>query len=87
MLDHVCLARVGAFARAWFAGIALAEDAPMAPTHEQVMQDGLGVAAMGSLMATTAKVRGLEDAVIDGAARDITETGSMLEALERYHRY
>jgi len=38
-----------------------------------VMQDGLDVAAMGNLMATTAKVRGLSGAVIDGAVRDITE--------------
>ncbi|MBX9964312.1 MAG: RraA family protein [Burkholderiales bacterium] len=38
-----------------------------------VMQDGLEIAAMGNLMATTAKVRGLEGAVIDGAVRDITE--------------
>ena len=87
MLDHVCLARAGAFAIVWFAGAVLAEDAPMAPTHEQVMHDGLEIAALGSLMATTAKVRGLEDAVIDGAVRDIPETGPMLEALERYHRY
>ena len=38
-----------------------------------VMQNGLEIAAMGNLMATTAKVRGLEGAVIDGAVRDITE--------------
>ena len=38
-----------------------------------VMQDGLEVAAMGNLMATTARVRGLAGAVIDGAVRDITE--------------
>lgn len=38
-----------------------------------VMQDGLEIAAMGNLMATTAKVRGLEGVVIDGAVRDITE--------------
>jgi regulator of RNase E activity RraA len=38
-----------------------------------VMEDGLQIAAMGNLMATTAKVRGLEGAVIDGAVRDITE--------------
>lgn len=38
-----------------------------------VMQDGLEIAAMGNLMATTAKVRGLAGAVIDGAVRDITE--------------
>ncbi len=38
-----------------------------------VMQDGLEIAAMGNLMATTAKVRGLAGAVIDGAVRDVTE--------------
>ena len=38
-----------------------------------VMQDGLEIAAMGNLMATTAKVRGLAGAVIDGAVRDISE--------------
>lgn len=38
-----------------------------------VMQDGLEIAAMGNLMATTAKVRGLEGAVIDGAVRDTAE--------------
>ncbi|MEQ1880573.1 MAG: RraA family protein [Burkholderiales bacterium] len=38
-----------------------------------VMQDGLDIAAMGNLMGTTAKVRGLAGAVIDGAVRDITE--------------
>jgi regulator of RNase E activity RraA len=37
------------------------------------MQDGLEIAAMGNLMGTTAKVRGLAGAVIDGAVRDITE--------------
>lgn len=38
-----------------------------------VMQDGLEIAAMGNLMATTARVRGLAGAVIDGAIRDVTE--------------
>jgi regulator of RNase E activity RraA len=38
-----------------------------------VMQDGLEIAAMGNLMATTAKVRGLAGVVIDGAVRDVTE--------------
>lgn len=48
MLDHVCLARAGAFAVVWFASAVLAENAPIAPTHEQVMQDALEIAAMGS---------------------------------------
>lgn len=38
-----------------------------------VLEDGLEIAGMGNLMATTAKVRGLEGAVIDGAARDVEE--------------
>ena len=38
-----------------------------------VYEDGLETAAMGNLMSTTAKVRGLAGAVIDGAARDIDE--------------
>jgi 4-hydroxy-4-methyl-2-oxoglutarate aldolase len=38
-----------------------------------VMEDGLEIAAMGNLMATTAKARELECAVIDGAVRDISE--------------
>ena len=37
-----------------------------------VMEDGLNIAAIGNLMATTAQIRGLEGIVIDGAARDIT---------------
>ena len=42
-----------------------------------VMEDGLDIAAMGNLMATTAQVRGLEGAVIDGAIRDITAIRDM----------
>jgi regulator of RNase E activity RraA len=42
-----------------------------------VMEDGLEIAAMGNLMATTAKVRGLSGAVIDGAVRDIAELRRM----------
>jgi 4-hydroxy-4-methyl-2-oxoglutarate aldolase len=38
-----------------------------------VLENGLEIAGMGNLMATTAKVRGLEGAVIDGAARDVEE--------------
>jgi 4-hydroxy-4-methyl-2-oxoglutarate aldolase len=42
-----------------------------------VMQDGLDIAAIGNLMATTAQVRGLEGVVIDGAVRDITAIREM----------
>ena len=38
-----------------------------------VLEDGLEIAGMGNLMATTAKVRDLVGAVIDGAARDVEE--------------
>ena len=42
-----------------------------------VMRDGLDIAAIGNLMATTAQVRGLEGVVIDGAARDSTAIRKM----------
>lgn len=38
-----------------------------------VLEDGLETAGIGNLMSTTAKVRGLAGAVIDGGARDIDE--------------
>ena len=38
-----------------------------------VVEDGLDIAGIGGLMATDAKVRGLEGAVIDGGARDLNE--------------
>jgi len=38
-----------------------------------VMEDGLDVAAIGGLMATTAKVRGMAGMVIDGGVRDLAE--------------
>ena len=38
-----------------------------------VLEDGLETAGIGNLMATTAKVRGLAGAVIDGGARDVDE--------------
>ena len=43
-----------------------------------VMEDSLEVAAMGDLMGTAAKVRGITGAIIDGAVRDIAQ----LEHLE-----
>jgi 4-hydroxy-4-methyl-2-oxoglutarate aldolase len=49
------------------------DEAPAGSVLVYVMQDGLEIAAMGNLMATTAKVRGLEGTVIDGAVRDVTE--------------
>ena len=38
-----------------------------------VIEDGIETAGIGNLMATTAKVRGLAGAVIDGGARDVDE--------------
>ena len=38
-----------------------------------MLEDGLETSGIGNLMATTAKVRGLSGAVIDGGARDIEE--------------
>ena len=42
-----------------------------------VLEDGLEIAGIGELMATTAQVRGLAGAVIDGAARDVDEITRM----------
>ena len=49
------------------------DEAPSGSVLVYVLEDGLEIAGMGNLMATTAKVRGLEAAVIDGAVRDIGE--------------
>ena len=38
-----------------------------------VLDDGLDIAGIGELMATTAQVRGIAGAVIDGGARDVEE--------------
>ena len=42
-----------------------------------VLEDGLEIAGIGELMATTAQVRGITGAVIDGAARDVDEITRM----------
>ena len=51
----------------------LLDQAPAGSVLIYVMQDGIDIAAMGNLMGTTAKVRGLAGAVIDGAVRDVAE--------------
>ena len=38
-----------------------------------VMEDGLDVAAIGGLMATTAKARGMAGMILDGGVRDLAE--------------
>ncbi len=49
------------------------DQAPEGSVLVYVMQDGIDIAAMGNLMGTTAKVRKLAGAVIDGAVRDVAE--------------
>jgi 4-hydroxy-4-methyl-2-oxoglutarate aldolase len=49
------------------------DEAPAGSVLVYVLEDGLEIAGMGNLMATTAHVRGLEGTVIDGAIRDVTE--------------
>ncbi len=49
------------------------DEAPAGSVLVYVLEDGLEIAGIGNLMATTAKVRGLEATIIDGAARDVTE--------------
>ena len=51
----------------------LLDQAPPGSILVYIMQDGIDIAAMGNLMGTTAKVRGLAGAVIDGAVRDVAE--------------
>jgi regulator of RNase E activity RraA len=47
------------------------DQAPVGSVLVYVMQDGIDIAAMGNLMGTTAKVRNLAGAAIDGAVRDV----------------
>jgi len=49
------------------------DEAPAGSILVYVLEDGLEIAGIGNLMATTAKVRNLAGAVIDGGARDIEE--------------
>ena len=55
----------------------LLDQAPKGSILVFVMQDGPDIAAMGNLMGTTAKVRELAGAVIDGAVRDVAELKRM----------
>ena len=47
--------------------------APPGSVIVEVLEDGLDIAGIGNLMATTGKVRGLAGMVIDGGARDVEE--------------
>jgi 4-hydroxy-4-methyl-2-oxoglutarate aldolase len=49
------------------------DQAPEGSVMVEVLEDGLDIAGVGNLMATTAKVRGLAGMVIDGGARDVEE--------------
>jgi len=49
------------------------DEAPAGSILVYVLEDGLEIAGIGNLMATTAKARELAGAVIDGGARDIEE--------------
>jgi len=49
------------------------DEAPAGSVMVEVLEDGLDIAGVGNLMATTGKVRGLAGMVIDGGARDIDE--------------
>ena len=49
------------------------DEAPAGSVLVYVLEDGLEIAGIGNLMATTAHARGLEGTVIDGAARDVKE--------------
>ena len=49
------------------------DEAPAGSVLVYVLEDGLDIAGMGNLMATTAHARGLAGTVIDGAVRDVAE--------------
>jgi 4-hydroxy-4-methyl-2-oxoglutarate aldolase len=53
------------------------DEAPAGSVLVYVMEGGTEIAALGNLMATTAKARGLEATVVDGAVRDVTELRAM----------
>lgn len=53
------------------------DEAPAGSVLVYVMEGGVEIAALGNLMALTAKTRGLEATVVDGAVRDVTEIRAM----------
>jgi 4-hydroxy-4-methyl-2-oxoglutarate aldolase len=54
-------------------GLQLLDEAAPGSILVYVLEDGLDIAGIGELMATTAQVRGIAGAVIDGGARDVEE--------------
>ena len=58
-------------------GLQLLDEAAPGSVLVYVLEDGLEIAGIGELMATTAQVRGLAGAVIDGAARDVDKITRM----------
>jgi regulator of RNase E activity RraA len=49
------------------------DGAPAGSVYVMVLQDGLDYGAIGGLMVTTMKVRGLAGAVVDGSIRDLPQ--------------
>jgi 4-hydroxy-4-methyl-2-oxoglutarate aldolase len=58
-------------------GLKLLDEAAPGSILIYVLEDGLEIAGIGELMATTAQVRGIAGAVIDGGARDVDEITRM----------
>ena len=58
-------------------GLKLLDEAAPGSILVYVLEDGLEIAGIGELMATTAQVRGIVGAVIDGGARDVDEITRM----------
>lgn len=52
-------------------GLQVLDEAAPGSILVYVLEDGLEIAGIGELMATTAQVRGIAGAVIDGGARDV----------------
>ena len=58
-------------------GLQVLDEAPPGSVLVYVLEEGLEIAGIGELMATTAQVRGIAGAVIDGGARDVDEITRM----------
>ena len=58
-------------------GLQVLDEAAPGSILVYVLENGLEIAGIGELMATTAQVRGIAGAVIDGGARDVDEITRM----------